>query len=87
MRGPMADNPFVLGTTQLDTTKEDAHAHLVTSMQALRASDPLRFAAVLQVLQLTDAEPAPEPAPEPTPEPEPEPAPTGDQPPPGPDAE
>ena len=82
----MADNPFVLDTTP-DTPKEDAHAHLVTSMQALRASDPLRFAAVLQTLELVEAEPEPGIEPEPAPEPEPNPEPAADQPPPGPDAE
>lgn len=79
----MGDNPFVLDTTP-DTPEEDVHAHLVTSMQALRASDPLRFAAVLQTLQLAEAGPVMEP--EPVIEPEPNPEPATDQPPPGPDA-
>ena len=73
------DNPFVLDTAS-DTPEEDVHAPLVTSMQALRASDPLRFAAVLQTLQLAEAGPVTQPEPEPNPEP------ATDQPPPGPDA-
>lgn len=75
----MGDNPFVLDTSP-ENDENDMHAHLVTSMEALRASDPLRFAAVLQTLQLAEAGPVVQP------EPEPEPAPAVDQPPPGPDA-
>ena len=79
----MGDNPFVLDTDTPEDAPEDLHAHLVTAMQALRASDPLRFAAVLQTLELAEAGPGPEIV---QPEPEPEPAPAADQPPPGPDA-